>query len=94
MKQNTDRFLFIYFFFRTAPVASGSSQARDQIAARATAYATARATPDLSHIHNLHHSLWQHQILNPLTEARGHTQILTDTSRALNPLSHNKNSKY
>ena len=34
------------------------------------AYITAIATPDLSCICNLHHSLQQCQILNPLREAR------------------------
>ena len=34
------------------------------------AYTTATVTPDLSHICNLHHSLWQCWILNPLMEAR------------------------
>ena len=43
------------------------------------AYATAIATLDLSHICNLCHSLWQHQILNPLSEARYQTCILMDT---------------
>ena len=33
-----------------APVAYGSSWARDQLGAAAEAYATAMATPDLSHI--------------------------------------------
>ena len=33
-------------------------------------YATATATPDPSRIHNLHRSLQQRQILNPLSEAR------------------------
>ena len=39
---------------------------------------------------NLHHSLWQRQILNPLNEARGRTHM--DTSRVSNPLNHNGNS--
>jgi len=30
------------------------------------AYTTATATPDLSRICNLHHSSWQHWIINPL----------------------------
>ena len=34
------------------------------------AYTTAIAMPDPSRICNLHHSPWQHQILNPLSEAR------------------------
>ena len=49
-----------------------------------------RATPpDLSHISHLSCSLWQHQILNPLSEARDQTRIFMDTSWVLNPLSHN-----
>ena len=34
------------------------------------AYTTATATPDLSRLFNLHHSSWQHRILNPLSRAR------------------------
>ena len=49
------------------------------------AYVTATATLDSSH------SLWQRQILNPLSEARDRTCILMDTSQILNPLSHNGN---
>ena len=33
-------------------------------------YTTATATPDPSHVCNLHHSSWQCQILNPLSKAR------------------------
>ena len=51
---------------------------------------TATATPELSSICNLHHSLQQHQILNPLSEARDQTPILTETSPVLNPLSHKR----
>jgi len=43
-------------------------------------YATATAMQDLSHICNLHHSSWQHRILNPLNEARDPTWVLVDTS--------------
>ena len=35
------------------------------------AYATATATQDPSHICDLYRSLWQHQILNLLSKARG-----------------------
>ena len=34
------------------------------------AYITATATPDLSHVYELHNSSQQHQILNPLNQAR------------------------
>ena len=44
------------------------------------AYATAIAMQDPSPICDLHHSSWQCQILNPLSEARDQTYILTDPS--------------
>ena len=34
------------------------------------AYTTATAMQGLSHVFNLHHSSWQHQVLNPLSEVR------------------------
>ena len=57
------------------------------------AYARATATPDLSHVCDLHHSSRQHQILNPLNGAQDGTCIFMDTSRGHNPLSHRGNSK-
>ena len=44
-------------------------------------YLTATAMPDLRHICELCHSSRQHQILNPLSEAKDQTCILTDTSQ-------------
>ena len=44
------------------------------------AYTIATAMCDLSHICDLHHSLWQCQILNSLSEARDQTHILMDPS--------------
>ena len=43
------------------------------------AYTTATAMPDLSHIFELHHNLWQHQILNLLRKASDLTYIFKDT---------------
>ena len=43
-----------------------------------TAYTTATAMRDWSHICNPHHSPWQCRILNPLYEARDRTCILMD----------------
>ena len=54
------------------------------------AYATATAMPEQS-ICNLYHSSRQHWILNPLSEARDQTHILTDTMSGSCPLSHNGN---
>ena len=45
------------------------------------AYPTGTGTADLSCICNLHHSSWQHQILNALSQARDQTHIRMDTSQ-------------
>ena len=44
-------------------------------------YATTTAIPDVRCICGLHHSLWQHRILNPLSEAENWTCILMDTGQ-------------
>ena len=54
----------IFWLFRAAVAAHGSSEARGQIRATAT------ATRDLSCFGDLYHSSQQHWILNPLSEAR------------------------
>ena len=67
-------FLFLFFcLFRAAFVACGSSQARCWIGATATltAYTTATAMQDPSHICDLHHSSRQCRILNPLNKSSG-----------------------
>ena len=51
-------FFFFFFFLRAAPVTYGNSQARGGIRTAAA---------------GLHHSSWQHQILNSLSEARDGT---------------------
>ena len=85
-------YLFIYFdyyyLFRAAPVAYGSSWARGGIGAIAVGHGSVA-----SRMCDLHHSSWQHQILNPLNEARDWMHILMDTSWILNLLSHNRNFK-
>ena len=45
------------------------------------ANATATATPDLSHVCDLHHSSQQRQILNLLSKVRDRTRSLTVTSQ-------------
>ena len=86
-------FLFFIFFFLGShllhvevPRLGVKSELQLQV------YTTATATPDPSCICNLHHSLQQHWILNPLSKARDGTHILMDTSQVLNLLSHNGNS--
>ena len=87
-------YLFIYLFlrFRVAPAAYENSQARGQLELQLTAYATATAMLDPSHVCNLYHSSRQCQIPNQQSEARDWTRILMDTSQGCNPLSHNGNS--
>ena len=89
---------FVCFLSSATSKARGSSQARGHTGATAATYttaapyATATATPDPSCIGDLHHSLRQCRILNAWSEAGDRTCILVDTSRILNPLSHNRNS--
>ena len=65
---------FFFFLFRAAPVAYGSSWARGQIRAAAASLCHSHGNPRF--ICDLHHSSWQHQILSPLSGARGQTHIL------------------
>ena len=71
--------LFVCLFFRAAPAAHGSSEARES-KLQLLPYATARATRDLSCICDLHHSSQQCQILNLLSELRDQTHVFMDTS--------------
>ena len=41
-----------------------------ELGSQLLAYITATAIWDLSHVCDLHYSSWQHQIFNPLCEAR------------------------
>ena len=67
------------FFFRATPMVYGSSQAGVKLELQLLDYATVTATLDLSRICELHHSLWQCQILNPLSKAWNQTHVLMDT---------------
>ena len=71
---NTICFWFVFLFLRVIPAAFGGSQPQ------LPASATATATWDLSLVCDLYHSTWQHQILDPPSEARNWTLILMDTS--------------
>ena len=72
---------FFFFLFTATPATYGSSWARGQIQVSATGlcHSHSNVVPDPSHICDLCCSLWQHQILNSLSEARGWTCILTET---------------
>ena len=77
----------------TVPAVCGCSQARGESELQLPACATATATRDLSHICSLHPSSRQHQIINPLSEARNRTRIHMATSRAHYLQSHDGNSQ-
>ena len=71
--------IIIILFFTAAPAAYEVPRLVVKSELQLQAYPTATATPDLSYIYNLHHSLWQHQTLNPLSKARDWTNIIKDT---------------
>ena len=64
---------YFYLPFRATPVAHRGSRLGVQLELQLPACTTAAATSHLSHVCNLHHSSWQCQILNPLSEARDRT---------------------
>ena len=70
-----------FLFFRPAPTAYGSSQARGDIRAAAASRGQSHNNARLIHICDLHHSSQQSQIFNPLSKARDQTCILLDTSQ-------------
>ena len=77
-------YLFTYCLFRATPVVYGGSQARDQ-----NQSCSCWPTPQPQQCGiwaasvTLHHSSWQHRILNPMSEARDGTHILVDTRHSL-----------
>ena len=52
-----------------------------ELALQLLAYTAATATADLSDICNVHCSLWQCQLLNPLSGTRDQTRVLMDASQ-------------
>ena len=87
-------FFCLFAFSRSTPTAYGGSQARGLIGAVATGLHQSTAMRDPSFICHLHHSSWQCQILNPLSEASYWTRNLMVPSRIRWPLSHDRNSKW
>ena len=84
-------FLFYFFVFLGPHLQHVEvPRLRVQSKLQLPAYATATATPDLSHIHDPHCSYGNARSFNPLSKDQTH--ILMDTSWVLNPLSHNGNS--
>ena len=82
-KEATDTLSILYFFFflgrclwrMETPRLGVESELQLQ------AYTTVTAKGDLSRVCGLHHSSWQHRILNPLSETRDGTCAFMDTSQ-------------
>ena len=66
-------FFVSFCLFRATPTAYGSSQARGQIVAVAASLHHSHSNAGSEPHCDLHHSSWQHQIPNPLSEARDRT---------------------
>ena len=77
-------FLLLFYFLIATSAAYGSSQARGRVEAAALVCTTTRVTPDPNCVYNLCCSLQQCRVLNPLSEARDRTNILTE--KTLGPL--------
>ena len=85
--------IFFFFLFFSFSFYSCTCGLRVKLELQLPVYATATASLDPSCICHLHCNSRQNQILNPLREARDGAHILMDTSRVLNLLSHNRNSR-
>ena len=70
---------FSFFLFRAAPAACGSSWPGAELELHLLVSAAATAMQDLSCICNLCCNLWQHRVLNSLSEARDGTHILMES---------------
>ena len=68
-------FFCLFVFFRATPTALG------WIRAVVAGLNHGTATQDPSHVYDLHHSSWQHRILNPPSKARDRTRNLIVPSR-------------
>ena len=74
------RFFFFCFFYGPQSWHMEVPRLEVQQELQLPAYATATATPDLSHICKLYHSSRHCRIPDPPSEARDQTHILIDTS--------------
>ena len=85
LKFNLILFYCLFFPWKKSWQAREVARLGVKSALQLPACARATAMPDLSHVCDLHHSSWQHQILNPLSEARDKTCILMDTGQVCYP---------
>ena len=83
LKNLTPILLFIFFaFLGPHPWHMEVPRQGVELELQLPAYTTATATQDPSCICNLHHSLWQCWVLNPLNEAWDRTRILMNANPA------------
>ena len=87
------KIFFFYFFVFLGPHLWHMEVLRLQVESelKLLAYTTARAMQDLWLVFDLHHSSWQHQIINPLNKAKDRTCVLMGASQI--QLSHVGNSQ-
>ena len=71
-------FFFFFVFFGSHPWHMEIPRLGVELELQPLAYTTATAMPDLSHICNLHQSVQQRRILNPLSKAKDRTYVLMD----------------
>ena len=76
-----DIYIYIFFFLGPHPRHMEIPRLGVKLELQLLVCVIATAVRDPSHICDLHHSLWQRRILNPLSEARDWTHILLYTSR-------------
>ena len=77
---HTMKFIFCFVLcFRAVLAAYGGFQARGRIGATATSLCHSHSNVESELVCDLHHSSRQHQISNPLSEARNRTRIFMDT---------------
>ena len=76
-----NRFLLLFVFLAPHPWHMEVPRLGVELELQLLAYTSATVMPYLSHVCHLHHSSWQRQILNPLSETRDQTCVLMDTSR-------------
>ena len=69
-------FCFVFCFLGLHPQHMEIPRLGAELEQQPLAYTTATATPDLSHVCDLHQSSRQRQILNPLSEAKDQTCVL------------------
>ena len=91
-KHNQIRYRYFFFFLQPHLQNMEVPGPRVELELQLPAHTTVTATPNPSHICDLHRSLWQCRILHPLSEARDGTTSSPTLCRFPDPLRHKGNS--